>query len=172
MTTSSGSKEGAMDRERQDGRQDERQRGLRASDADRDHTIALLRRHHVDGRLDWEEFSERLDRASQARTREELRGLLSDLPPLVEPGAPSGPAQQSAAGSWSAGPWTGGWWRRPWLVPPVIALALLGAVLLGAWAFGDGPGPYHRGFFPIFPLLFWGFLLARFVLPRRHWRRW
>ncbi len=153
-------------------RSDARQQGLRASDADRDHTIAQLRRHHVDGRLDWEEFSERLDRASQARTREELRGLLSDLPPLVEPDAASGPAPRQPAGPWSAGPWTGAWWRRPWLVPPVVALAILGAVLLGAWAFGGGPGPYHRGFFPIFPLLFWGFLLARFVLPRRGWRRW
>ncbi len=71
-----------MDRERQDGRQ----QGVRASDADRDHTIALLRRHHVDGRLNWEEFSERLDRATQARTREELRELLGDLPPRGDPG--------------------------------------------------------------------------------------
>ncbi len=159
-----------MDRERQDGRE----HGVRASDADRDRTIAQLRRHHVDGRLDWEEFSERLDRASQARTREELRVLLTDLPPLVEPAAASGPARQPAgsrpAGPGSAGPWSRGWWRRPWLVPPVVALAILGAVLLGAWAFG--PGPYHRGFFPILPLLFWGLLLARFFLPRGRWRRW
>lgn len=157
-----------MDRERQDGRQQD----LRASDADRDHTIALLRRHHVDGRLDWEEFSERLDRASQARTRQELHGLLDDLPPLVEPDAPSGPAQRQPAGPGPAGPWPSGWWRRPWLVPPVIALAVLAGVLFGAWAFGGGPGPYRHGFFPLFPLLFWGFLLFRFVLPRRGWRRW
>ena len=159
-----------MDRERQDGRPED----VRASDADRDQTIALLRRHHVDGRLDWQEFSERLDRASQARTREELRGLVGDLPPLVEqPDAASGPARQPS-GPWSPGPWSGGragGWRRPWLFPPVIALVILGAVLLGAWAFG-GPGPYHRGFFPILPLLFWGLLLARFLLPRRYWRRW
>jgi hypothetical protein len=152
-----------MDRERSDARQP----GLRASDADRDHTIVQLRRHHVDGRLDWEEFSERLDQASQARTREELRRLLSDLPPLVEPDAASAPAPRQPAGRWS-----GAWWPRPWLVPPLVALAILGAVLLGAWAFGGGPGPYRGFFFPIFPLLFWGFLLARFVLPRRGWRRW
>jgi hypothetical protein len=148
-----------MDRERQDGRQ----QGVRASDADRDHTIALLRRHHVDGRLNWEEFSERLDRATQARTSEELRELLGDLPPLAEPSAPSGPAQQPT------GPWSR-WWR-PWLIPPVVALAILAAVLLGGWAFGGWYGPHHHGFFPIFPLLFWGFLLARFLLPRRRNRR-
>ncbi|HZD02398.1 MAG TPA: DUF1707 domain-containing protein [Actinomycetes bacterium] len=156
-----------MDRERSDGRQPD----LRASDADRDRAIAQLRRHHVDGRLDWEEFSERLDRASRARTREELRGLLSDLPPLVEPDAASGPAQRQPAGPWSTGPWSGRWWR-PWLAPPVIALLILGAVLFGAWAFGGGPGPYRHGFFPLFPLLLWGLLLARLILPRRGWRRW
>jgi hypothetical protein len=157
------SKEEDMDRERQDGRQQD----VRASDADRDHAIAQLRRHHVEGRLSWEEFSERLEQASQARTRGELRGPLSDLPPLVEPPAASGPAARP--GGWSAGPGPGAW--RPWLFPPVIALVILGAVLLGAWLFG-GPGPYHRGFFPILPLLFWGLLLARFIVPRRYWRRW
>lgn len=173
-----------MDREGQD----ERQQGVRASDADRDHTIALLRRHHVEGRLDWDEFSERLDRASRAHTREELRELMTDLPPTAEQGAQGTPARQQPTGPWSGsgGPWSGGprpggrwyggrWfggWRRPWLIPPVVGLAILGAVLLGAWAFG-GPGPYHRGFFfPIFPLLFWGFLLFRLILPRRRWGRW
>jgi hypothetical protein len=166
VTTSSRTKEEAMDRESQQGRQ----QGLRASDADRDQTIALLRGHHVDGRLSWEEFSERLDRATRARTRDELRELLDDLPPPERPRAQEGPAGQPT-GSWSARPWPGGWWRRPWLVPPVAALAILAAVLLGAWAFGGWHGPHH-GFFPIFPLLFWGFLLARFLLPRRYWRRW
>jgi Domain of unknown function (DUF1707) len=152
-----------MDRERQDGRQQD----VRASDADRDHGIAQLRTHHVEGRLNWEEFSERLEQASQARTRGELRGLLSDLPPSPAPPAASGPA--APPGGWSGGP--GPWRWRPWLFPPVIALVILGAVLLGAWVFG-GPGPYHRGFFPILPLLFWGLLLARFIGPRRYWRRW
>jgi Domain of unknown function (DUF1707) len=152
-----------MDRERQDGRQQD----VRASDADRDHAIAQLRRHHVEGRLDWEEFSERLEQASRARTRGDLRGLLSDLPPPASPPAVSDPTARS--GGWSGGP--GPWRWRPWLFPPVIALVILGAVLLGGWLFG-GPGPYHRGFFPILPLLFWGLLLARFILPRRYWRRW
>jgi hypothetical protein len=175
-----------MDREGQD----ERQQGVRASDADRDHTITLLRRHHVEGRLDWDEFSERLDRASRARTREELRELMTDLPPTAEQGAQATPTRQQSTGPWSGGPrpsgptpggpwygrrygrrWPGGW-RRPWLIPPIVGLVILGAVLLGAWAFG-GPGPYHRGFFfPVFPLLFWGFLLFRFILPRRRWGRW
>ncbi len=134
-----------------------RQQGIRVSDAERERTVKLLERHHADGRLTWEEFSERMEAAYHSRTREELRRTLTDLPPLDEPRPPAGRSAPAAP-----------WWRS-WLAPPVIIAALI-ALAIVAWAFGDGPGPYHRGFFPVFPLLFWGFILARFILPRR--RRW
>ena len=53
---------------------------IRASDADRDRTAALLREHHAAGRLTAEEFNERLDKAYAAKTLGELDQLLSDLP--------------------------------------------------------------------------------------------
>ena len=53
---------------------------IRASDADRDRTAALLREHHVAGRLTAEEFNERLDKAYAAKTLGDLDQLLSDLP--------------------------------------------------------------------------------------------
>jgi hypothetical protein len=53
---------------------------LRASDAERDHTVALLRRHAVNGRLTLEEFAHRMDLAFAARTRPELEALTHDLP--------------------------------------------------------------------------------------------
>ena len=53
---------------------------LRASDADRDRTIAELREHVAAGRLTLEEFSERVDRATSARTLAELEALGRDLP--------------------------------------------------------------------------------------------
>jgi hypothetical protein len=53
---------------------------LRASDADRDRVATLLREHHALGRLNAEEFSERLDKALSARTVGELDVLLRDLP--------------------------------------------------------------------------------------------
>ncbi|HZD72809.1 MAG TPA: DUF1707 domain-containing protein [Actinomycetota bacterium] len=127
---------------------------LRVSDADRERAVKLLERHHVDGRLTWEEFSERMEAAYQARTREDLRRTLADLPPLDEPRAPAERPPRS---------------RRDWasvLSPPVVVAGLIAlAVLL--WAFSGGP--YHRGFFPIFPLLFWAFVLTRFARPRRRW---
>jgi hypothetical protein len=53
---------------------------LRASDADRDRTIAELREHTAAGRLTLEEFSERVERATAARTLAELEALGHDLP--------------------------------------------------------------------------------------------
>lgn len=57
-------------------------RGMRASDGDRDRVAALLREHHVAGRLTPAEFSERLDQAMAARTIGELDDLLEDLPAI------------------------------------------------------------------------------------------
>jgi len=53
---------------------------IRASDADRDRTAALLREHHAAGRLTAEEFNERLDKVYAAKTLGDLDQLLSDLP--------------------------------------------------------------------------------------------
>src|SRR5258708_12840684 len=54
-------------------------RALRASDADRDRVIELLRAAVADGRLDPVEFDERLDAALAARTIDALAPLIADL---------------------------------------------------------------------------------------------
>jgi hypothetical protein len=53
---------------------------LRASDADRERTVALLREHAVEGRLTLEEFTDRMSAAYLARTHDELEQLAGDLP--------------------------------------------------------------------------------------------
>jgi DUF1707 SHOCT-like domain len=53
---------------------------IRASDADRDRTAALLREHLAAGRLTPEEYHERLDLAFAAKTLGQLDELLADLP--------------------------------------------------------------------------------------------
>jgi hypothetical protein len=58
---------------------------LRASDADRDRVIDLLRAAVADGRLDPAEFDERLDAALAARTIEALAPLTADL--IAPPGS-------------------------------------------------------------------------------------
>jgi Domain of unknown function (DUF1707) len=58
---------------------------LRASDADRDRVIEVLRAAVGDGRLDPAEFDERLDAALAARTFEALAPLTADL--IAAPGS-------------------------------------------------------------------------------------
>jgi hypothetical protein len=65
---------------------------LRASHADRDQVVELLRVAAGDGRLSAEELDDRLERALTARTYAELAALTTDLPAtpgaaLVPPGA-------------------------------------------------------------------------------------
>src|SRR5260370_34644223 len=62
---------------------------MRVSHAERTEVTDRLSKHYGDGRLDEEEFNERLDRAMKAKTRADLDGLLDDLPGLGEPPAPS-----------------------------------------------------------------------------------
>jgi hypothetical protein len=54
---------------------------LRASDVDRERTIAQLREHAAEGRLTLEEFTDRMSTAYLARTTGELEELARDLPP-------------------------------------------------------------------------------------------
>jgi Domain of unknown function (DUF1707) len=61
---------------------------LRASDADRDRVIGLLRAAVADGRLDQAEFEERLDAALAARTLDALAPLTADL--IAAPGSGGG----------------------------------------------------------------------------------
>ncbi len=57
-----------------------RDRGLRAGDRDRDATADVLREQHLAGRLETEEFQERLDRCYAAKTYGELDEIVADLP--------------------------------------------------------------------------------------------
>jgi hypothetical protein len=120
---------------------------LRASDADRDATADRLRRHHTDGRLDQDEFQERLDKCFAAKTVGELAELTRDLP--------GDRAQRGAGGR--AGFGLLGCLRMIPIVPiilAIIAIHLIVGVLSGLWI--------------LIPLFF----LARFMLYRRGFRAW
>ena len=53
---------------------------LRASDADRERAVELLRDHAAEGRLTLEELADRVSTAYRARTGDELERLTRDLP--------------------------------------------------------------------------------------------
>ncbi len=67
---------------------------LRASDADRDRVIDVLRAATADGRLTADEFSERMEAALSSRTFRELAPLTADLAaPPASPAPESAPAE-------------------------------------------------------------------------------
>jgi Domain of unknown function (DUF1707) len=61
---------------------------LRASDADRERSVAALRHHAATGRLTLEELDERSERAYAAKTLAELAELQTDLPAVATRPAP------------------------------------------------------------------------------------
>ena len=99
---------------------------LRASDADRDATADRLRQHHTDGRIDAEEFQERLDKCFAAKTVGELAALTRDLP-----------ADSSRSGSGArAGFGLLGCLRMIPIVPiilAIVAIHLIVGVVGGLW---------------------------------------
>jgi hypothetical protein len=90
---------------------------VRASDAEREHSIAVLREAVGEGRLTLEEFSGRVGLALEARTDEELAELVRDLPNVPAPAIPGADAEAHRAfGSHLIrnGPWSlprGSSWR-------------------------------------------------------------
>ncbi|WP_245623117.1 DUF1707 SHOCT-like domain-containing protein [Spirillospora albida] len=66
---------------------------VRASDAEREAVIERLRVASVEGRLTFEELTERTEAAFQAVTRGDLEHITADLPGMGAPGADPAPAQ-------------------------------------------------------------------------------
>jgi hypothetical protein len=118
---------------------------IRASDADREATADQLRRHHTDGRIDSEEFQERIDRCYEAKTLGELDELVGDLPRETT----------ERIGR-----------RRYWRLWPVAFVPLLLAIV----AISALAGWHHHGGFGLFWLIP-VFFLIRMCIWRR-FRRW
>jgi hypothetical protein len=134
-------------------------RSLRASNADRDAIADVLRRQHVAGRLDTDEFAERYGRSLQAKTYAELDELIADLPADADPVSAAGaPLGRSADGiRTGSGNWRGSVRRAAWLRWPVPVFVWLAVVVAVAVASGG-----HL-FWIAFPLFF-------FVVRPLMWR--
>ncbi|WP_406727351.1 DUF1707 domain-containing protein [Streptomyces sp. GD-15H] len=90
---------------------------LRASDADRERVAAVLRDAVAEGRLDMEEFEERLDATYRARTYRELEPLTRDLPaPGVTAPAVSLTKAPEQGDTWADRVVTGGEGTSTWAV--------------------------------------------------------
>lgn len=83
---------------------------VRASDADRDQTVEALAAASAEGRLSFQEYSQRSEAALVARTIGELSGLTADLPAPRQSDAAPVPAEITAVlGNESR--------KGPWVVP-------------------------------------------------------
>lgn len=95
---------------------------LRIADSDRERAMADLAMHYADGRLDHEEYDERLDAIWTARTRADLALLFNDLPRPQAPQPNRAPARTPRP--------AGSRFRLPLL--PVIAVLVVLSVLTEA----------------------------------------
>jgi hypothetical protein len=96
---------------RYDRRGGPRDRKLRVGDSEREAVGEILRQQHVDGRLDSDEFQERLERCLAAKTYDELDELVADFP--------SPEAEQGRAGrAW-------GWRSWPFALVPLALIAAI-----------------------------------------------
>jgi hypothetical protein len=67
-----------------------------ASDADREHSVVVLRDAVVEGRLTLEEFSERVGQVQSARTERDLAVLTADLPTRTSAAPATAPVRFNA----------------------------------------------------------------------------
>jgi hypothetical protein len=90
---------------------------IRASDAEREYVVDVLRAHCSEGRIDLDEFSERINRVYAARTIGELTDITKDmpLPATIDPSSPPAEAGRVRA-------------ARKWIVA-----VMSGAVRKGKW---------------------------------------
>ena len=143
---------------------------MRASDADRERTAALLREHHAEGRLTAEEFNDRLDRVFAAKTIGELDAVLADLPGIDLYRLPAAGIRQAPPGALRsrAARGTGDLERRgsgavsPQRVATWVAWAAISSLLFVTWL-GLGLISGGAAWVPWFLLVVvpWGMVIAR-----------
>jgi len=141
---------GYIDEDRPDGMTVGPVGDFRISDADRNEVIERLQRHTSEGRLTLDEFEARLAEVHAAKTGDELRHALRELP--------AGPAG-------GVGPFGRRRRFRQWFVPPpLVAVAIAIAVVVLT------PAPFF-----LIPIAFWSVVALTVLRRRRHWsrhRRW
>jgi Domain of unknown function (DUF1707) len=118
--------------------------GLRASDAERESTVTLLRGHGADGRLDVDELEQRIGAAYGARTRGDLATLLEDLPrtQAIAAPRPDRPIRHHGSHEWGM-------------------FARVSLLLVAIWAL-TGAGV----FWPAWVMAWWGLVLVLRTGPR------
>ena len=132
-----------------------RDRSLRVGDKEREAVGEILREHHLEGRLDSDEFQARLERCLAAKTYTELDELIADLP--HEEAERRGPTRDWSWRLWPlpflflflpvvliAATVVGG--HLAWLAVPLFFFFVVRPLVWRAWG-----GGYARGLWPCGP---------------------
>jgi hypothetical protein len=119
---------------------------LRASHADREQVIDVLKTAFVQGRLDRDEFGLRVGRALASRTYADLAALTADIPAPLVRARPPEPARESvskkavAATASATAAWIGMWpvmmLRPPWphfVLPVAVVWFVLAMAVPTGW---------------------------------------
>jgi class 3 adenylate cyclase len=105
---------------------------IRASDAEREYVVDVLRAHCSEGRIDLDEFSERINRVYAARTIGELTEITADLPVPASQAGPAAtrePGRTRRAVKWTIGFMSGPNRRGRWRIEgSTTAVAFMGGV--------------------------------------------
>ena len=105
--------------------------GIRVSDAERDAAVERLSAATGDGRLTLEEFSQRMELATAARTRADLERLAADLPADAATAGSAVTSGASGPPSWHVSPVGGLKIHGPWRMDRhVIVVSLVGGARL------------------------------------------
>ena len=116
--------------------------GMRIGDSERDEAVSMLQEHHAAGRLSTEEFDERMGKALEARTGNDLVVLFDDLP-APRPGLFAEPQPEPVVAPWAAAPqvpatWGGAddevahrpmarpWFAQWWIILPFVIMGTRG----------------------------------------------
>lgn len=119
---------------------------IRASDADRDKALGLLREHWLAGRLALDEYEERCGEAAGARFVDDLRHAIRELPfPLPEHGVAVACTAAAAEGP----------------SPAPTAGAAIASVVMGALALLGLMGSFGMLFVLTLPASTWAWALGR-----------
>ncbi len=140
---------------------------MRAGTTDRQKAVDRLTQHFTDGRLDPDEFDERMGKAYQATYLDELPALFVDLPEDERAFAPAGGTPEryrngSAAQERQDRP------AKPWGPPrggPPRGLIVVAVVVALFWV-----GVLTHALF-LFPLIWLAFALSVGGRRRRHWQQ-
>ncbi len=140
---------------------------MRAGTTDRQKAVDRLTQHFTDGRLDPDEFDERMGKAYSATYLDEFPALFVDLPEEERAFSPAGGTSE-----WY-GPWSAAQGRqersaRPWGPPrggPPRGLIVVAVVMGLFWI-----GVLTHALF-LFPLIWLAFALSVGGHRRRHWQR-